>query len=548
MNEIQTGEKKESIFASIFPIEGQIPVNAQLQLPIIQTEYLINGELKHWDGSLTEVYSPVHVKDGDTMRQVLVGKYPKYTVEEAMRVLDAAVAAYDLGRGEWPMMPVKKRIAHMSIFVSGMKTKREEVVKLLMWEIGKSRADSEKEFDRTVQYIYDTIDALKDLDRTSSKIQKEENIYAQIRRGPLGVVLCMGPYNYPLNETFSTLIPALIMGNTVLFKPAKYGVLLINPLLECFKNSFPPGVINMLYGEGKEIIEPLMQSGKIDVFAFIGSSRVANIIKKQHPKPNRLRSCLGLEAKNPAIILPGADMETAASECISGSLSFNGQRCTALKIIFVHETIATEFLQVYTEKLNKLKYGMPWEAGVMLTPLPEQNKPAYLKELIDDALIKGAKILNTNGGENYLSFNFPAILFPVNDTMRVWHEEQFGPVVPIATFRNISEPVEYIETSNYGQQVSIFGKNGAEMAAIIDPLINQVCRININSQCQRGPDKYPFNGRKDSAEGTLSVTDALRVFSIRTTVAFKDSEINRDMVNTILDERKSNFLSTDYIL
>ncbi|MBP9880019.1 MAG: NADP-dependent glyceraldehyde-3-phosphate dehydrogenase, partial [Chitinophagales bacterium] len=87
-----------------------------------------------------------------------------------------------------------------------------------------------------------------------------------------------------------------------------------------------------------------------------------------------------------------------------------------------------------------------------------------------------------------------------------------------------------------------------KMAKLIDPLVNQVCRVNINSQCQRGPDKYPFNGRKDSAEGTLSVQDALRVFSIRTTVAFKDSAINRDMVNDILENRKSNFLSTDYIL
>ena len=178
------------------------------------------------------------------------------------------------------------------------------------------------------QYINDTIDALKELDNTSSKIEKEEGIYAQIRRGPLGVVLCMGPYNYPLNETFSTLIPALLMGNTILFKPARYGVLLLKPLQECFQKSFPAGVINMLYGEGKQIIAPLMETGKIDVLAFIGSSRVANIIRKSHPKPNRLRACLGLEAKNPAIILPDADIEVAASECISGSLSFNGQRVT----------------------------------------------------------------------------------------------------------------------------------------------------------------------------------------------------------------------------
>ncbi|MFI5171229.1 MAG: NADP-dependent glyceraldehyde-3-phosphate dehydrogenase [Chitinophagales bacterium] len=541
-------ETQRSIFETIYPSPDAIPDNAKLDLPIKQERYLINGELKTWKKDFTKIYSPVYLKKGDQYEQVLVGEIPHYDIETALSALSAAVESYNLGRGEWPMMPVKKRIACMITFTENMKSKREEVVRLLMWEIGKTRADSEKEFDRTVQYIYDTIDALKELDRTSSKIQKEEGIYAQIRRGPLGVVLCMGPYNYPLNETFSTLIPALIMGNTVLFKPAKYGVMLIDALQECFQMSFPAGVVNMLYGEGKEIIAPIMETGKIDVFAFIGTSRVANIIRKSHPKPNRLRACLGLEAKNPAIILADADLEIAASECITGSLSFNGQRCTALKIIFVHESIADNFLKLYQEKLRQLKYGMPWDEKVNLTPLPEQNKPAYLKELIDDAKNFGAEIINEHGGENFLSFNYPAVLFPVNDKMRIWNEEQFGPIVPIATFKEIAEPIHYIETSNYGQQVSIFGTDDNTMAKLVDNLVNQVCRVNINSQCQRGPDKYPFNGRKDSAEGTLSVTDALRVFSIRTTVAFKDVPLNREMVDDILEERKSNFLSTDYLL
>jgi len=535
-------------FKDIFPTQDSIPENARLAFPIIQHHYLQNGTLRNWSGPFTQVISPIYIDNGGIPERINLGEIPHMNVEAAMEALDAAVQAYDLGRGEWPTMSVRKRIECLILFTEKMKTKREEVVRLLMWEIGKSRGDSEKEFDRTVQYIYDTIDALKELDRTSSRIQKEEGIYAQIRRGPLGVVLCMGPYNYPLNETFSTLIPALIMGNTILFKPAKYGVLLINPLQECFRDSFPSGVVNMLYGEGKEIIAPIMESGKIDVFAFIGTSRVANIIRKAHPKPNRLRACLGLEAKNPAIIMPDADLEIAATECILGSLSFNGQRCTALKMIFVHEAIVEAFLEKYLGKLSKLKMGMPWEEKVMLTPLPEVNKPQYLTELIVDATSKGAQVINEKGGWQMHSFCFPAVLFPVNNTMRIWNEEQFGPVVPIATFWDIDEPVSYIQNSNYGQQASIFGTDHDAMAKLIDPLVNQVCRLNINSQCQRGPDKYPFNGRKDSAEGTLSVTDALRVFSIRTTVAFKDSNLNREIANDILDNRKSNFLSTDYIL
>jgi glyceraldehyde-3-phosphate dehydrogenase (NADP+) len=93
--------------------------------------------------------------------------------------------------------------------------------------------------------------------------------------------------------------------------------------------------------------------------------------------------------------------------------------------------------------------------------------------------------------------------------MRIYHEEQFGPLIPVVSFKDIKEPLDYVVGSNYGQQASVFGNNPQEIAALVDILVNQVCRVNINSQCQRGPDNFPFTGRKDSAEGTLSVSDAL---------------------------------------
>ena len=242
-----------------------------------------------------------------------------------------------------------------------MKTKREEIVKLLMWEIGKTLPDSEKEFDRTIDYIYDTIEDYKQMDRDSAKFEKNSGVNAHIRRGPLGVVLCLGPYNYPLNETFCLLIPALIMGNTAIFKPAKFGVLLISPLLEAFQNSFPKGVVNVIYGRGRALATPIMKSGKIDVLALIGHSTSAKALQTQHPKVNRLRLVLGLEAKNPAIVLSDADLDVTIDECIAGSLAFNGQRCTALKVLYVHEDIVEEFNKRFSAKVDELKFGNPWE-------------------------------------------------------------------------------------------------------------------------------------------------------------------------------------------
>ncbi len=525
---------------------AKIPEPYQIDTLLHQTTYLVDGELKQWNGDTAEIYSTI--SSTTDYKPTLLGTIPQLGGDEALEALNSAVSAYDNGKGLWPTMKVEDRIACMETFVEQMKTKRDEVVKLLMWEIGKNLSDSEKEFDRTVEYIYDTIEAYKQIDRDSARFEKNSGVYAHIRRGPLGVVLCLGPYNYPLNETFCLLIPALMMGNTTIFKPAKLGVLLISPLLEAFQNSFPKGVVNIVYGRGRVLATPMMESGKIDVLALIGNSKSANALQGQHPKGNRLRMVLGLEAKNPAIVLPDADLDLAVDECIAGTLSFNGQRCTALKVLYVHESIVEEFNRRFAYKVDQLKFGNPWDDGAKLTPLPEVDKPFYIQELIDDAKEKGAVILNKKGGETSENFIFPAVLFPVTKDMRVFQEEQFGPVIPVVPFSDIEEPLDDMAESDYGQQVSLFGKNVTTLSPLIDTLVNLVCRVNLNSSCQRGPDVYPFTGRKDSAVATLSVTDALRSFSIRTFVASKDNEYNNAILNELLDKKTSNFISTDYIL
>ena len=507
---------QSSDLEKLFPSASEIPKEYDLIKPIEQKEYLVNGELRQWTGKTQDVWSPIYVRTENGLEQKRIGSYPITDATDAMEVLYAGVKAYSNGRGEWPSMSVSQRIECVEKFTQKMIQKRDEVVKLLMWEIGKSLTDSQKEFDRTVQYIYDTIGALKDIDRTSSTFIIEEGIIGQIRRSPLGVVLCMGPFNYPL--------------------------------LEAFRDSFPAGVINTLYGRGNSIIPQLMESGKIDVLTLIGSSKVADKLKKMHPKVNRLRAILGLDAKNAAIVTESAQLDVAINECLLGSLSFNGQRCTAIKMIFVHSSLADAFNKGLAEKIEALKIGMVWEPGVQITPLPEPNKPAYLKELIEDAKLHGASVMNPHGGENFKSIFFPALLYPVNSKMKIWSEEQFGPVVPVVPFDDISVPIDYIHESSHGQQVAIFGTDVNQISALIDDTVNQVSRVNINAQCQRGPDSFPFTGRKDSAEGTLSVTAALRSFSIRTVVATKSNQLNKDIVNQIVENQQSNFLSTRFIL
>jgi glyceraldehyde-3-phosphate dehydrogenase (NADP+) len=460
-----------------------------------------------------------------SLQQPEIGESPLLSKQEALRALRAAVRAWGEGAGRWPTTSVRERIARTRDFVGAMRDRRQEVAILEMWEIGKSYADCLKEFDRTVAYIEETLAELERLQKATAAAEIAGGIAACIRRAPFGPVLCMGPYNYPLNENFTTLIPALLMGNPVVVKLPRYGMLCNLPLLEAFATCFPPGVVNVIVGDGPTVVQPIMESGHVSVLAFIGSSRAANAIERYHPRPNRLRRIFGLEAKNPAVVLKDADLPVAVRECTAGALTFNGQRCTAIKQVWVEKAFADSFLAAFAKEVSCLPAGMPWVDGVRLTPLPEAHKVEYLTGLVEDAVRKGARVVNPGGGEHIGTFFSPAVLYPVTPDMRVFQEEQFGPVVPVSPIHDTQEMLDAFEASNYGQQVSVFGRDPARLGRLIDPLTNQVARINLNTQCQRGPDVFPFTGRKDSAIGTLSIYDALRSFSIRAMVATQEKDV-----------------------
>jgi acyl-CoA reductase-like NAD-dependent aldehyde dehydrogenase len=224
-------------------------------------------------------------------------------------------------------------------------------------------------------------------------------------------------------------------------------------------------------------------------------------------------------AKNPAIVLRDADLDLAAREIVSGGLTFNGQRCTALKHVLVERPVAEALVERLCAGIERLKLGMPWEEGVSITPLPDPKHPAYLAGLVEDAVARGARIVNAGGGEWAGTLFRPALVYPVVPEAQLFEVEQFGPVVPVSVVESADEALDVVDRSRVGQQASIFGRDPEVVGRLVDHLANLVCRVNLNTQCRRGPDALPFTGRKDSALGTLSVYDALRTFSIRSLVA-----------------------------
>lgn len=524
----------------LLPSIDSIPEKYKINFNSYSSRYLIDGRLEEYPGELSEVSSPIFYREGSEISTPLLGSYPLVDEAIAKKALSAAEKAWDSGMGTWPQMNTGDRITYMREFRKQMALKQDEFALLEMWEIAKPYPACVDEFQRTLQYIDDTIERLEEADLDANAIKSINKFTAQVRRCPLGISLCMGPFNYPLNETFAMLIPALIMGNPVIVKLPRYGCLCSQPLLEAFAQVFPPGVINIINGDGPTIISPILKSGKISVLAFIGATETARILIKQHPFNNRLKTILGLEAKNPAFVFPDCDLELAVNECINGALEFNGQRCTSLKHIWVHQDIAEEFVHKMSSKLSSIKYGMPWEEDVMITPLAEKGKCKQLSQLLEDSVNKGARVHNLNGGKYKYKLFYPAMLYPVTPQMDVYHLEQFGPLIPIGTFKHIDDLKDYLRNCDYGQQASIFTCNPATAASLIDILSNQVSRINLNAQCRRSPDDLPFTGRKNSAEGTLSISDALRSFSLPSLVVAND--LGRELFFDIIASKSSEFL------
>ncbi|PKM78615.1 MAG: NADP-dependent glyceraldehyde-3-phosphate dehydrogenase [Firmicutes bacterium HGW-Firmicutes-15] len=525
--------------SKLYPSIASIPDAFRLNNYKDEAKYLIDGKIMTCENS-AQVYSPICYEDGESEKRFRIGRLSLLDENEAKRALQAAENAYASGMGEWPQMSVDARIKHIEDFAERIREQEKEFTLLEMWEIAKTYNSCRDEFKRTVDYIQDTIDRLQELDASSNSIKNVEGFIAQIRRCPLGVSLIMGPFNYPLNETFAMLLPALIMGNTAVVKLPKYGCLCQEPLLNAFASSFPPGVINIINGDGPTIIPPILKPGSLAVLGFIGSTAVAKKIIAQHPYNNRMRTILGLEAKNPAFVFPDCDIKLSVKECVNGALEFNGQRCTAIKHIWVHSDITEKFLSELNLEIARIKCGMPWEEGVMITPLAEDNKCAQLSQWIQDAQSKGAHIANPGGGKFTANLFYPTVLYPTSSAMDIYNIEQFGPVIPVSSFSTLEEILAYMQASPVGQQASIFTSSSINAAPLIDILVNQVSRINLNAQCRRGPDELPFTGRKDSAEGTLSVHDALRAFSIRSLVVA--NEQGRELFLRTIESNNSKFL------
>jgi glyceraldehyde-3-phosphate dehydrogenase (NADP+) len=515
--------------ASLYPTATDVPESARVARGDHPACMLIDGRLRTVDSTdqMMPVYSRVALREGNELSPVLLGFEPKVGAIEVTEAVAAAERTLAGGNGAWPSAPASVRIAAVEKFAARVAADAEKIARLLMWEIGKPLASARAEVSRSLDYIKDTI---AEVQRFEGSVEIYTGVAGKTTHNakdlmrPLGTVLCVAPFNYPVNEFLTTIIPALLVGNVVIAKTPRFGMLANQIMMAAFAEAFPPGVVSLLPGDGRIVLPAVIghrandvfghAKGTIDVFAFIGSESAANAILSQHPTPSFVHKILGLGAKNAAIVLPDARVDDVAGKLVKGALGFNGQRCTAEKIIFVPAGGEGDaIVRAISDRVGKLPLGMPWDPAAAITPLPEPHKLGEMWTLLSDATERGATIVNDDGGAGHYSIMRPAVLDHVTLGMRIYDEEQFGPIVPIVRYNHIDDVIAWHVRSPFGQQAGVHGPDSDTRRGLVRALAAFVARINIDDVCQRGPDTFGFTAADKSGFGTLSIHNALLAFS-----------------------------------
>ena len=431
-----------------------------------------------------------------------IGSVPALTKKDIDSVYDYAIKAFQ----SWKELSPQERIEYINKFKKEFISNRDLIARIMALEIAKPIKACYSEFDRTIEYIDQTIECYKQNFINPEVIK--ENIHGikgkegYFFREPLGVVLAISPFNYPLNLSLAKIIPALLVGNTVVFKPATQGSIVGTLIGKCFfKAKLPHSVLNVVTGKGSEIGDYIIENNNVNMISFTGGVDVG---KKIASKKSMIPLVLELGGKDAGIILDDVDIKQVAKEILKGALDYSGQRCTAIKLVYAHEKIANELINELKELIKELKIGSPFD-DVDITSLISQSSLKWAKSLIDDAIKKGAKVVcgNINDG-NIL---FPTLIDKVKHSMLIFDEEQFAPIIPIVRYKEIDWVIKYFNSSKFGLQGSIFSKDEKKAWEIAKKLNSGT--ININKSSSRGPDIFPFSGIKNSGFGVQGIKWAL---------------------------------------
>lgn len=450
---------------------------------------LINGKKVKKD-EWVNIISPLDNK-------TIVGKVPALKTDD----INLAYISAAKVQKEWENAGLNYRIKIMKKFRDLLFNNKEKLANIISLEIAKANNDALTEVIRSIEYIDYTIEEVIRL-HPQTFTGNDGNKIGIFKRVAKGIVLAISPFNYPVNLSISKIVPALLTGNSVIFKPATQGSLsglfLADLLLQA---KVPDGVFNAISGRGRDIGDILVAHPLINVISFTGSVEVGkNLVQKS----GKVDLILELGGKDPALVTNNCDLLLAAKEIVKGAYSYNGQRCTAIKRVLVLDSVADQLVKLMKNEIEKLSVGKPND-NCNITPMIDKKSADFVSDLIKDALAKKATLVIGNKREDNLFW--PTLIDNVNETMDLCWKEPFGPVLPIIRLKSVNEMITLVNKSNFGLQASIFTNDLNEAFVIADQL--NVGSVNINGQPARGPDYFPFTGIKDSGLGVQGISESI---------------------------------------
>ena len=465
---------------------------------------LVNGEWKSSEKEIT-IYSPINQEELGT-----VPAMSQAEVDEAMQAARAALPA-------WRALSAVERAAYLHKTAAILERDKEKIGTILAKEVAKGIKAAIGEVVRTADLIrYAAEEGLRITGQAMEGGGFEatsKNKLAVVRREPVGVVLAIAPFNYPVNLSGSKIAPALIAGNVVMFKPPTQGSISGLLLAKAFEEAgIPAGVFNTITGRGSEIGDYIIEHKEVNFINFTGSTPIGERIGRlAGMRPIMLE----LGGKDAALVLEDADLEHAAKQIVAGAFSYSGQRCTAIKRVIVLESVADTLVTLLQAEVAKLTVGDPFD-NADITPVIDNASADFIWGLIEDAQEKGAQALTPIKREGNLLW--PVLFDQVTKDMKVAWEEPFGPVLPIIRVANVEEAIAFANESEFGLQSSVFTNDFKKAFEIAEKL--EVGTVHINNKTQRGPDNFPFLGVKGSGAGVQGIKYSIEAMTNVKSIVF----------------------------
>jgi len=427
------------------------------------------------------------LKSINPANEKVIGTFEVCSKERVFRIVKAAKKAFVF----WRKTEISEREKFVKKFLEAFSKEEKQLSQLLSREMGKPITQAREETAKIPEMIRWF------LLNTKKYIKDESCGPARIKFEPRGVAGLITPWNYPYSTSLQKIIPALLTGNTVVFKPSELSTFCGLKIDKLFKKiNLPKNVFNTITG-GPQTGKYLVQSG-VNMISFTGSTAAGKDIA-QNAGQDLKKVVLELGGSDPFIVFEDADLDEAVAGAVAGRFENCGQICIAAKRIFVHQKIYSQFLEKFTEKAQALRVGNPLDSQTQMGPLVSKGQLRVLEIQVKDAISKGAQLLcggKKLSGKGY--FYAPTVLTGLTDDMLVAREETFGPVACIFSFENTEEALNLANNTNYGLGASVWTKDKKKIKFITENIASGM--ISVNSWGTHDLE-CPFGGVKESGLG-----------------------------------------------